>query len=151
VILSPYIHFKTDRLRDEWISGPFQPMLYVVVNTAAWWHYTEFGIAAVITSLYRPDGIHKTYRAADLRTTHISEFAHKWEFWLNSIFPYKGKAGCNTALVHEVKKCQKCGKHFQVELVTCPDCGGKGKRLGSHLHLQIGPLEPWPDEIKPAA
>ncbi len=140
-----YLRFKTTELRDQWLNGNLSPALKVKVLLAAWWHFQEFKQPAVITSLIRDDGIHKERRAADLRTSHISVFAHKWEAWLNSVFPYQGKAGCNTALVHEVKKCIQCGKHFPVTKARCPKCGAIGDKLGTHIHIQVGPKEGKPD------
>jgi len=120
VILSPYLVFRTPELKGQYLSGKFHPGLYLKMNAAGFWHFENTGAQAVITSLWRQDGIHSCFRAADFRTRHIDPFlSEHWETWLNVTFKYYGKGGCQTALLHDVG-------------------------LGNHLHLQVGPREPIP-------
>lgn len=133
---SPYIRFKSPRQEREWFArssgAEIHPALYAVVLTAARWYYQRTGRPAVLTHLLRTEGEqrriypdragyrspHEFGRAVDMRTAGLEpSVAGEWEDWINRTFPYSGKAGANTALLHQV--------------------GG----LGKHLHIQIGPLE----------
>jgi len=148
VSLSPYLVFKSSDLQDQYLSGKFHPALYVKLGAAGLWHYKQTGAQAVITSLYRDDGIHSGFRAGDLRTRHIYPYVSgRWEAWLNLVFLYYGKAGCKTAMIHEVKKCLNCGNHCEWNVAICNKCGkvAFGEPMGIHLHLQVGPREPAPE------
>jgi len=115
-----FIRFKSAALADQYWADLFHPALYVVLLAAAHWHYTMTGSAMTITSLWRPDGIHKCFRAADVRTRQLYPLlVEQWENWINSVFQYHGAAGCRTALVHDVGR-------------------------GSHMHIQVGPMESTP-------
>jgi len=122
---SLYLRFLEKDLEEQWRSGIFHPKLYVVVDTAALWHFQQFKIPALVTSLWREwtgtgTKIHRAFRGCDLRSKHIETLAPAWEEYLNKTFPYLGKEGCTTAWLHDVGQ-------------------------GVHLHLQIGPLEPVPE------
>ncbi|HUU29363.1 MAG TPA: hypothetical protein VM123_16290 [archaeon] len=144
---SPYIRFKSTRQEREWFEGTrgdsgrdlLHPALYVLVLAAAHWHYLRVGQPAVVTHILRtgneqrsiypgsPDrrSPHEFGRGADLRTRDLApEMAGEWEAWINNTFPYHGKEGALTALLHQI-----------------------GNR-GQHLHLQVGPLEAHPPVIE---
>jgi len=136
---APYIRFKSPRQEREWFArskeAEIHPALYVVVLAAAHWYYQRTGKPAVLTHLLRTDSEqrriypdrtayrspHEFGRAADLRTAGLEPVvARQWEEWINRTFPYSGKPGARTALIHQVGA------------------------LGEHLHVQIGPLETAP-------
>jgi len=133
---SPYLRFKSQRISDEWQDNRLNPLLRIIVLAAAYWHFRNTTIPAVLTGLLRtreeqqaiypsePNrrSVHEYWRGADLRTTHINILAPEWRDWINSIFPYNGSnPAIMTALVHQV------GTH------------------GEHLHLQCGPNERIPE------
>jgi len=141
----PYLRFKTQELFEQWCSGRFHPALYIKIDMAAYLYFQLTSLAIVITSLWRPDGIHSYFRAGDLRTRNSAVGLEQWSFSINRLFPYHGKAGCQTSLIHQVKKCLSCKEYYEMELVICPNCqSGDYKLMGSHNHIQVGPREPLP-------
>ncbi|MEA2064482.1 MAG: hypothetical protein U9P14_12335 [Gemmatimonadota bacterium] len=147
---SPFIRFGSLHCESEWFEtgyaggtkGPgIHPALYVAVLAACLWHFRRTGEPAVVTHLLRSSSEqrrlyphqphrrspHQYGRAADLRTRHLDDStAEEWAEWVNRSFDYRGRAGVQTALYHQV------GNH------------------GHHLHLQVGPAEdapPVPDSF----
>ena len=132
-----YLDFKTGDLRRQWRQGQLHPALRVIVTAAARWHWLATGKQAVVTSLLRTReqqrkiypsspgkrSPHEFGRAADMRVSLLHPGrAGDWARWLNEAFPYQGRTGLKTALVHEV--------------------GGRG----NHIHVQVGPGETLPSQ-----
>lgn len=139
---SPYLRFQTPELQAQWLTGSrpdipgvtIHPALYIVVSFAALLYCRLTNQPLIITSLIRkPDpnliesGVHFTGQGADAHvelTAKADQAA--LENQINAAILYlSGRKELHTALIHEVED-------------------KKGNKLGLHLHLQVGPLEPKP-------